>query len=321
MSEILKGLWGKLYAWALPSALALGATWLFLLPQVGDSLGLRDRLAEDKKGLIFVALTGALAISLSSLSTPLYRVLEGYLWPRWLQEWGLRRQRAEKEALRAAVAGSGWRRGIALEKLARYPLDDNQIVPTKFGNAIRAFETYGKTRFNMDSQTLWHELLAVVPKQIQLEIESARSSVDFFVALLYLSVLFGFACVFLGAIEHFKISILLLSVPAFLLAILCHWLAIRAIDGWGYPIHALVNLGRVKLADSLGLRLPETLQEEKAMWGLVTKYSYYADRGYGDALDIYRKAPTLDIIREAADENQRDGRSEQAAVTTQDESE
>jgi hypothetical protein len=288
VSEILKTLWGKLYAWALPSALALGATWLFLLPQLGN----RSVLAEDNEGLVFLALTGALAISLSSLSAQLYRLLEGYSWPHWLQEWGLKRQRAKKKALQTAVAKGGWRRGIDLENLARYPLDDSQIAPTTFGNAIRAFETYGKTRFNLDSQTLWHELLAVAPKYIQFEIDSARSSVDFFVALLYLSVFFCFACLALGVIEYFKISILLLSIPAVLLAFLCHWLAVRAVDAWSYPIHALVNLGRVKLADSLGLRLPASIEEEKSMWGLVTKYAFYASREYGQALDAYRKVPT-----------------------------
>jgi len=293
MTEILKTLWAKLYAWALPSALALGATWLFLLPQLGDSLRFRTDLAKDEQGLVFFTLiTGALAISLSSLSTLLYRILEGYLWPRWLQEWGVKRERARKKALHAAVRGSGWRQNVALENLARYPMDDHQILPTRFGNAIRAFETYGKSRFNMDSQTLWYELVAVTGGYIQSEIDSAQSSVDFFVALFYLSALFCFVCLILGAIEHFNIGILLLSVPAFLLAIFCHWLAIKAIDAQSYPIHALVNLGRVKLADSLGLTLPKTLEKEKEMWGLVTKYAYYATPEYGERLNAYRKAPT-----------------------------
>lgn len=290
MSEILKGLWGRLYAWALPSVLVVGATWLFLLPQLGDFID----LPKDNEGLVFLVLTGTLAISLSSLSPGLYWLLEGYLWPGWLVDWGEKRQRARKKALEAAVksAARGWRRNVALQKLAKYPMDDTQILPTRFGNAIRAFETYGQTRFNMDSQKLWHELLAVTPKYIESEIDRARSSVDFFVALFYLSILFCIACFVLGWIEHFKIGILVLFVLAILLVILCHWLAIRATDAWSYPIHALVNLGRVKLADSLGLKLPETLEEEKAMWGLVARYADYASPEYGKALDAYRKPPT-----------------------------
>lgn len=307
MTEILKTLWAKLYGWALPSALALGATWLFLVPYPGNGQ-LAEQLKQlaDAENLAFFALiTGALAIVLNSLSTILYRILEGYLiWPRGLQEWGLKRQRARKKALHAAVRGSGWgwRHGIALENLTRYPVDDREILPTRFGNAIRAFETYGETRFNLDSQTLWYELVAVTPPYIQSEIDSAQSSVDFFVALLYLSFFFGVACWILWAIEDFKIGILLLSAPAFSLAFLCHWLAIKAIDAWSYPIHALVNLGRVKLADSLGLKLPKTLEEEKEMWGLVVDYAVYASPEYGKPLNAYRKAPAEQGAEQGAGE-------------------
>jgi hypothetical protein len=55
-----------------------------------------------------------------------------------------------------------------------------------------------------------------------------------------------------------------------------------------------VNLGRVKLADSLGLMLPKTLEEEKEMWGLVTKYAYYASPEYGEPLNAYRKKIAVD---------------------------
>ncbi|ARN81552.1 hypothetical protein B1812_11265 [Methylocystis bryophila] len=141
----------------------------------------------------------------------------------------------------------------------------------------------------MNSQTLWHELFAVATKHIQSEIESAKSSVDFFIASFYLSIFFGFACWVLAGIQDFKPSISALSIPAFALAGLCHSLAIRATDGLIYPVQALVNLGRVKLADNLGLRLPKTLEAEKTMWGLVTRYAYHADKSYGNDLDVYRK--------------------------------
>jgi len=229
----------------------------------------------------------------------LYRLLEGFIGPRCLQEWGIKRHTAKKKALAdAANKGTGWRGGFALGELSRYPKDDLQIVPTEFGNAIRAFETYGKTRFNLDSQTLWHELFAVAPQYIQSEINSARSPVDFFVALVFLSGIFSFvcwsiiACWVIGFIANLNSSIPVLGFISLLVTFLFYRLAIRAADAWKYPIHALVNLGRVKLADSLGLRFPETLEEEKKMWLLVTRYAFWADTGLGKELDSYRKPPT-----------------------------
>ena len=127
------------------------------------------------------------------------------------------------------------------EKLALYPKDDKQIVPTRFGNAISSFETYGKTRFNLDLQTLWYELYAVAPKCIQTEIKEARSSVDFFVALTYLSAFLGLTTLVIATFEGFKFSILVICILAFLVAPLCHWLAVRATGEWGYTVQALVK--------------------------------------------------------------------------------
>src|SRR5262249_42162937 len=155
---------------------------------------------------------------------------------------------------------------LALERLALYPLRDEQVTPTTFGNAIRSFETYGKTRFNLDSQTLWYEMCAVAPKYIQTAIYSARSSVDFLVASIYLSAALGVVTFAIAAYENFDRSILAVCILAFFATLVSHWLVVRATREWGYTVQALVNIARVKLAAGLGLQLPESLDEEKAMW-------------------------------------------------------
>jgi hypothetical protein len=90
-------------------------------------------------------------------------------------------------------------------------------------------------------------------------------------------------------VEGSKFGILILCLPAFCITALSRWLAIQATDAWSDPIRSLVNLGRVKLADRLGLQLPAKLEEEKEMWGLVTKYVYYATDEFGVPLDKFRK--------------------------------
>ena len=290
MSEVLKNLWGKLYAWAFPSALTLGVYWLFVYPETTISHGWLDTASDTEKTAIFVALSAAIAFSLSTFSTPLYRILEGYLlWPRCLQKRRTERQLRRKRELEKALEGSGWRRGLALEKLALYPLRDEQVVPTRFGNAIRSFETYGKTRFNLNSQTLWYELCAVAPKYIQTELNSTRSSVDFFVAAFYLSAALGAATFVIAALEEFKFSLLVVCISAFLLTLLCHWLLMRATGDWGFVVQALVNVARLKLADALGLQLPERLDEEKLMWSLVTSYVFFGTAEEGAQIDRFRK--------------------------------
>jgi hypothetical protein len=131
----------------------------------------------------------------------------------------------------------------------------------------------------------------VSPTYIQNAIKEARSSVDFFVALTYLSALLSIAALLISASEHFELSVLTVCIAAIVMAMLCHWLAVRATSEWGYTVQALVNIGRVKLANSMGLELPDNLGEEKEMWGLVTRYGFFCDEEDAARLDNFRKRP------------------------------
>jgi hypothetical protein len=290
LSEILKSLWTKIYAWAFPSALTFGAYFIFVYPKSTLAHQWLDGATEAQKVSIFVAVTAATAFILNAFSAPLYRILEGYLlWPSCLQNLREERQLRRKRQLESSLPKDGWRRGLGLEKLALYPKNDTQIVPTRFGNAIRSFETYGKTRFNLDTQTLWYELYSVVPKYLQTEYTDARSTVDFFVAFIYLSFALGIATLLIAVDEKFDPSLLIIGVVSLVVAVACHWLAVRATREWSYTVQALVNIGREKLADGLGLELPNSIEKEKEMWGLVTKYTYYAEEIDARRLDQFRK--------------------------------
>jgi hypothetical protein len=245
MSEILKNLWGKLYAWAFPTALVLGAYCLLVFPRTRAKLDWLEHASDTEKGVIFAAAVAVVAFCLNAFSTALYRILEGYLlWPGWLQRRGADTQRRRKKRLEDATSGaSGWQRGLALEKLALYPQRDEQIVPTRFGNALRSFETYGKTRFNLDSQTLWYELYAGAPKYLQGEIKEARSSVDFFVALIYLNAALSLVCFATAALQRLDLAILTVGIATLAMAFFCHWLAVRATAEWGYTVQSLATEG------------------------------------------------------------------------------
>jgi hypothetical protein len=268
----------------------MGAFWLLIYPNTPVLHGWIHVASSSEKSAVFVALTAVIAFILNACSSPLYRILEGYLfWPRRLQLIAVKRQRRLKKKLEDDLTGTGWERGLALEKLAQYPLREDQVVPTRFGNALRSFETYGKTRFNLDSQTLWYELNASAPKYIQTEIDTARSSVDFFVAMTYLSFLFSIVTLLLAIYEHGPTSIFVASAGAFGLTLVCHRLGVRTTVEWGYSVQALVNLARIKLAEGLGLQIPETLEEEKVMWGLVTSYVFSPNPEAAACINRFRK--------------------------------
>ncbi|MCX5262453.1 hypothetical protein [Streptomyces sp. NBC_00199] len=153
-------------------------------------------------------------------------------------------------------------------------MSDQQITPTRLGNAIRRFEEYGYDRYRLDTQVLWNELTSVAPEPAGKQVVAARTNVDFFVALLY-----GHGAVALAAYASLSSAqadrpVLVLS-GACLLALTPVWYhaAVAATDEWAAAVRALVNLGRKPLAEGLGLALPKHLEDERRMWQLVTRMS------------------------------------------------
>jgi len=308
VSDLLKGLAGGnaavLYAWIFPSALVLGAFWLFIFPELQDlrfAWRFADLSSTEQSG-VFVGISAGLGVFLNAVSTPLYRVLEGYLlWPACLRKRGVARQRAIKASLQPGQGATGWLAELKLEKWSRFPDEDDEIAPTRLGNALRAFETYGSSRFELDSQTMWSELCAVIPKYLQDELDQSRASVDFFVALVYLSIAFGVVSFVLGVIERRNGWILVWAVAALLSSYLWYRLAVVASSYWAATVQALVNIGRSKLATEMGLCLPDSIDAEREMWGLVTRFVFYGSVNEARQLDPYRCKCKCNPDKEAAD--------------------
>ncbi|MGW4759765.1 hypothetical protein [Streptomyces chartreusis] len=304
MGDIAKGVlgggWALVVGWVLPTALNLAVFFLAVAPSLRRTRAI-ERVWPDtasQTALLLLCASVLFGFVLNALQTPLYRILEGYLlWPRRVFDWGCRRQRARKEAIAALIAHPNGRtlvqRALLNEHLARYPVHGDQLAPTRLGNAIRRFEEYGHNRFCLDTQVLWNELSATAPVQARRQVDTARTSVDFFVSLLYGHVVV--AALALLALTSAGAERTLLSVAGIMLiALVPLWYrsAVYATDEWASAVRAMVNLGRKPLADALGLVLPQQLSEERVMWLLVTRMSR---RPYRDAADTafapYRAAP------------------------------
>jgi hypothetical protein len=285
MTDIMKTLSGKsafLIPWLFAALLFVGAGALFLFPAAqrhGLDIGLRS-LSEAALGLLLAAATIALGIVISSASTPLYRVLEGYSWPRRFRDWGIRRQRERRTRLESkykkAPSGSP-ESALAYENLGRYPTNDLDFLPTRLGNAIRAFELYGDEHYCLSSQALWSDLLGVVPKYVQDDVDNGRTGCDFAVALTFLSMVYGLAAVGLGALSAYQGRFDIgswVQVLALALWPLTYRLAVLSTDYWGQTVHALVDLGRKPLALAIGVPFPMNLQTERELWQAFSDFTY-----------------------------------------------
>jgi hypothetical protein len=297
VADILKGLVGAgtsfVFAWVFPSAIALAVLYTLVVRRLGlDAVLGISALSPAEQALALGFAATVIGLVMNALSTPLYRVLEGYVWPARFRRWGVQREQMRRESIDGQVkARSGLERALAQERLQRFPRNDAQTAPTRLGNAIRAFETYGADRYQLDSQLLWIDLVAVAPDGLRKELDTARSSVDFFVAAIYLSLAVGIAA-FVAALvapSGPDVGVLVVGIGSLILAPVSYRSAVTSCSYWDATVRALVDIGRVPLAAALGLVLPSTIERERKMWNLVVSFAYYGfNERWAYRLDEFR---------------------------------
>lgn len=298
------------------------------LPSVADLVAVDG----SRNAVLALAVTVLGGLVLAAIQTPLYRVLEGYLgWPRWLAAAGRRRMLRQKllladrldaveliDAERAGtldVAGQqalakmrahpvvsrylgrdakrgAVQRGLMHERLRRFPVDDDQVVATRLGNSIRRLEEYGYNRFRLDSQVFWYELTAVAPEAATKQVDQARTSVDFFVALLWghLFVAAGVGAAYAaGAVDGWWPA--LAAGGLVLLALVWYRVAVTVTDDWAAAVRGMVNVGRRPLAEAMGLATPKSLAAEREMWTYASRLTRLPYDERAVLLDLFRAEP------------------------------
>ncbi|AXT85759.1 hypothetical protein C6I20_11550 [Aeromicrobium sp. A1-2] len=298
--SVLGGSWTLVLGWILPSSLGWSLFGFLVIPSLTnlDIFASVSSSSASNQALVLLAASVILGLTLASVATPLYRVLEGYvLWPprraASMTEKHVLARRAAKEEVTKARGAQGrldLRGALALERFRRYPDDEDQIAPTRLGNAIRRFEYYSYDRYQLSSQLLWNQLRATASESVVKDVDDARAGVDFFVCLLYVSGAASVSALLaLLSPERQAASLILAFIIGAAVAVACYRLAVVATDAWSSAVRALVDTGRLPLAKGLGLRMPETLAQEREMWqhvGWFLGYSFNA--GAVGNLDAYR---------------------------------
>jgi hypothetical protein len=259
-------------AWIVPSTVVVGYfVFLVLRPSPPSSNAL-----VSAAFFALAVLTSAVFLAYASL--PIYRFLEGYSLPRWAAQRLRRRRMCEWQRLNR-LSELGDRLPdyqLVNEQLSYYPSKRDEVLPTRLGNALRAMEGYGGDRYGLDSQTFWYELQAVAPANLRRDTEDGRAGVDFFICSLSYLVGLAVACVVVSAVRQDPIP-LLSAAGAVALTPLAYNAAVRNVVEWRSSVQALVNIGRRDLALRLGLKLPGTFSEERAMWERATDFVNYGN--------------------------------------------
>lgn len=236
-----------------------------------------------------------LAVLLLVLNRQIFRLFEGYGLinnAEWSNPFVLQKSREmkryeKKKQTRIALQkrwineGEHFTHEKLLTELTRefvesFPHEKDLVLPTAFGNTIRAFETYSNSMYGIDGIAGWNRLIAVIPNEYKSLLNAAIAETNFWVNFWFLSLVALF--------EYSYLAFVFRSLPlpfAFILVIAFVWLsseyAKKAAVEWGDLVKAAFDVFRPELSKML--RLPEFKNRvhEKEIWTKFSQAVIYAD--------------------------------------------
>jgi hypothetical protein len=258
----------------------------FFLPSFFILVGLSQALTDGFLPPVYanagsdgarIALLGGTALLagllLLGLNYRILRLFEGYPLMRqrfarplyWaLNRWQLRR-RMEAEAQTVDPGSTPVQRRNALWRMdRRFRQDVPDVLPTAFGNVVRAAEAHSAIRWGLNSiavGTLVEMLFSSEEKEVH---SDAKGDVAFFVNGALLACVAGIVLLVDEVVEasHALPVALIYAVP-FLMSLVLYWAAIGAAIKWGEAVRASVDLHRFDLYEKIGLRLPRDFEDEQ----------------------------------------------------------
>ncbi|MEM8674336.1 MAG: hypothetical protein AAGF83_10750 [Cyanobacteria bacterium P01_G01_bin.67] len=256
----------------------------FLSPQELIAFILNQDILKYSTYLTVISLF--FAVFLQIANGEIIRIMEGYgiLNPFKLVAWvEIRRFRKLYEEIRKvkkecrenknnlSVALRQKRNKLMMLKINRFPDEERWLLPTSFGNTMRAFEVYSRLMYGADAILLWIRLLAVIPEEYLKFIESAKAQLDIWVSFWFLSILliveYLGLVVYTKEITSFWIFFILICITFFSFS-----RARFAAKNWGEFIKASFDLYLPSLKEQLKL---DQITDD-ALWSKYSQAIIYA---------------------------------------------
>jgi hypothetical protein len=217
-----------------------------------------EDLDWQKKGLVLGGLALVTGLALLGLRYPVTRQLEGYFLDmralRPLRRALIRSQQVSYDRLRR-VRDDDRRSASAQTHAARildrkFHQDRDKLLPTRFGNAFRAFEGYPYTRYGLDMIAIWPRIDQLLTEQERSLHTNADSDLAFFVNGMLGALVAG---IFFAADAELAWWLYLLF---FALGYGLYRAAVGAVERLGTERRASIDLHRLELFERLGVSSP-----------------------------------------------------------------
>jgi hypothetical protein len=142
----------------------------------------------------------------------------------------------------------------------RYPADPARVMPTRFGNALRAFEDRAGRQYNLDAVVVAPHLSLLGPNPRASYVEDTRQTMDLAVRLLMMAILVTPLTAVLLANDG---PWLLLTLGPYLVGYLTYRGAISCAQAYGNSVTFQIDLDRFALYQALNVPLPNSSTGER----------------------------------------------------------
>lgn len=167
----------------------------------------------------------------------------------------------------------------AAEYDKNYPPLHAGIMPTKFGNILKASEAYTGTRYGIDAVEFWPRLQHVIPPSYRQSIDEARNELSFLVNMSALSFIFFVLCTLAvvtnvplpgtpewGNVIANSFRYIASAAVAFVSFLFFNKAALFSVVDFGAMIRSSYDLFRLDLLTQFRIKHPKTLTEEFQVW-------------------------------------------------------
>jgi hypothetical protein len=329
MKDITEKFGGNFFVAAFVPALGFVALGMVVFGPIFPT-GLLKRFQNPFFGqewLTLLVLTVIIGFSLSSLNTFIYKIFEGYMLLVRLP--GVR-QRMQRQASRLqddiqlvrVKLADAENRGESEEvvqgirddlyyRLAEYqqqfPRTNEAVLPTAFGNILRAAEDYPSERYSIDSVVLWPRFIHAMPAAYFDKVDQSNNGLGFLINCSTLSILTavcsvfaaGYQLIFAGIAPSTKpapdqlppspiyfvqiteaqfvytqrvVGYLIFGVLMLVLAYLFYRATLPIARQYGNMIRSAYDLFRFELLKQFNLPLPQNLNAERDRWRQLSEF-------------------------------------------------
>jgi hypothetical protein len=162
------------------------------------------------------------------------------------------------------------------ERVSRFGV--SQVAPTAMGNVALSMQGYALVRYDLNLDKLWGKVQIVLQsnKDFYGQLQDAKAQLDFLVNCCWLSMLATVGCLPILLLRGHAASLFVavaLGGPAS--SMFFYFLGVKNYQGFAELVRSGLDMYRFQLLDALHLKRPRSVRDERALWGVLNRLSYF----------------------------------------------